>query len=174
MALTDTSIKQAKPAATPFKLTDEKGLHLLVHPSGSKYWRLNYRFDGKQKTLALGVYPDTSLKQARIYRDEARQLIASGTDPGELRKAEKEATAKTKQDAETAAEVGRLLQAGEAIPDSFRAIGIEWSTKYLTDKSPKYRQKVLNRLDVEVYPYLGNLPVTQLTAPPDSRSATPH
>ena len=172
MPLTDTSIRQAKPAVTPFKLTDEKGLFLLVHTNGSKYWRMAYRFDGKQKTLALGVYPEVSLRMARERRDEARQLIANGTDPSELRKAEKItlSEAKQKEEAEAeakrqAAEVERLLQAGGAIPGSFRAVGMEWASKYLADKSPKYRQKVLNRLDAEVHPYIGNLPVDQVTAP---------
>ena len=119
MALTDTSIKQTKPAATPIKLTDEKGLHLLINPNGSRYWRFSYRFAGKQKTLALGVYPDTSLKQARIYRDEARQLIANGTDPAELRKAEKVTLSEAKQEAEATKTLERLLQAGEALPDSY-------------------------------------------------------
>lgn len=91
MALTDTAVKQAKPADKPIKLTDEKGLHLLINPNGSRYWRFSYRFDGKQKTLALGVYPDTSLKLARTKRDEARQALATGTDPSSLRKEVKQA-----------------------------------------------------------------------------------
>ena len=75
MPLSDPAIKKAKPADKPYKLTDEKGLHLLINAVG-KYWRMNYRFNGKQKTLALGVYPDTSLALARKKRDEARQKIA--------------------------------------------------------------------------------------------------
>ncbi len=172
MALTDTNIRQAKPAATPFKLTDEKGLFLLVHTNGGKYWRMAYRIDGKQKTLALGVYPDVSLKMARERRNEARQLIANGTDPSELRKSDKASIQSAKQEAKAKAEAQRQadeveqrVKAGGAIPDSFRAIGIEWATKYLADKSDKYRQKVLNRLDADVYPYIGNLPVTEITAP---------
>jgi len=129
MALTDTTIKQAKPATTPFKLTDEKGMHLLIHPNGSRYWRLNYRFDGKQKTLALGVYPDVSLKQARQHRDDARKLIANGVDPGELRKTEKVTLSEAKQEEEQAAELERMAQAGETLPGSFRAIGEEWADK---------------------------------------------
>ena len=172
MALTDTSIKQTKPAATPVKLTDEKGLHLLINPNGSRYWRFSYRFDGKQKTLALGVYPDTSLKQARIYRDEVRQLIANGTDPAELRKAEKGAIAAAKQQEEAeaeakrqAAEVERLLKAGGAIPDSFRAVGEEWVLRHLANKAASHRSKVISRLERDVYPYIGNAPANAITAP---------
>lgn len=66
-----------------YKLTDGSGIHLLVHPNGSKYWRLQYRFGGKQKMLALGVYPDVSLADARARRDEARKLLANSIDPGD-------------------------------------------------------------------------------------------
>lgn len=165
MPLTDTLIRQAKPATTPFKLSDEKGMFLLINPNGSKYWRLKYRIGGREKLLALGVYPQVSLKEAREHRDDARKLIANGIDPAELRKAEKVTLSEAKQEEEAAKEVERLLQAGGALPGSFRAIGEEWAAKYLADKSPKYRQKVISRLSVEVYPYLGNLPVKDITAP---------
>ncbi|MDD2863968.1 MAG: Arm DNA-binding domain-containing protein [Methylococcales bacterium] len=73
MAITDTACKNTKPNADkPYKLADEKGLYLLINQNGSKYFRMDYRFGGKRKTLALGVYPETSLKQARDKRDEAR------------------------------------------------------------------------------------------------------
>ena len=90
MPLTDTTIKNAKPKEKPYKLTDEKGMHLLVNPNGSKYFRLKYRFAGKEKVLALGVYPETSLKQARAKRDKAREQIAKEIDPGEHKKAVKQ------------------------------------------------------------------------------------
>ena len=165
MALTDTSIKQAKPAATPIKLTDEKGLHLLINPNGSRYWRFSYRFDGKQKTLALGVYPDTTLKQARIYRDEARQLIANGTDPSELRKAEKVTLSEAKQQEEAAKELERIKAAGEPLPGSFRFVALEWAGKRLHDKTPKYQQKVNNQLATYAYPFMGDTPVNEVNAP---------
>ena len=79
--LTDTTCKNAKAKDNPYKLTDEKGMFLLVNPNGSKYFRLKYRIDGKEKLLALGVYPETSLKQARDKREEARQKLADGIDP---------------------------------------------------------------------------------------------
>lgn len=89
--LTDTNIRRTKPGAKPIKLSDAQGLHLLIKPDGGRYWRLNYRFDGKQKTLALGVYPTVTLADARQRREDARRLLAHGTDPSEAKKAAKEA-----------------------------------------------------------------------------------
>lgn len=82
MALSDTAIRAAKHGSKPIKLADERGLFLLVQPSGGKLWRLKYRFEGKEKKLSLGRYPDVSLKEARLRRDAAREKIASGIDPG--------------------------------------------------------------------------------------------
>lgn len=90
MALTDAKVRAAKPLDKLYKLTDGDGMHLMVHTNGSKYWRLQYRFGGKQKMLALGVYPDISLAEAREKRDAARKLIANGFDPSEKRKEVKE------------------------------------------------------------------------------------
>ena len=87
--LTATAIKQAGPREKLYRLSDEKGLYLEVHPNGSKYWRLKYRFGGKEKRLALGVYPEVSLKRARDKRSEARELLTDGVDPSEVRRAEK-------------------------------------------------------------------------------------
>ena len=83
MALTDAKIRAAKPTDKAYKLTDGAGMFLLVHPNGSRYWRLRYRILGKEKTLALGVYPEVSLSEARTKRDEARKLISEGVDPCE-------------------------------------------------------------------------------------------
>ncbi|MGP1678024.1 MAG: Arm DNA-binding domain-containing protein, partial [Burkholderiales bacterium] len=91
MPLTDTAIRRANPLAKPFRIADAAGLYLEVSPSGGKLWRFKYRFDRKQKLLALGIYPQISLASARQKRDEARKLLASGTDPGEQRKAAKAA-----------------------------------------------------------------------------------
>ncbi|MCD2529349.1 tyrosine-type recombinase/integrase [Providencia huaxiensis] len=90
MALSDTKVRSAKSEDKAYKLTDGNGLFLLVHPNGSKYWRFRYRFGGKEKMLAFGVYPDVSLANAREKRDEARKLVASGIDPSEKRKELKE------------------------------------------------------------------------------------
>lgn len=89
MALTDTAVKAAKPQARPYKLSDGEGLHLLVTPSGGKLWRLAYRFGGKQKQLSLGSYDYVSLREAREGRTDAKKLLASGIDPGEVKKAAK-------------------------------------------------------------------------------------
>ncbi len=89
MALTDIKVRTAKASDKPYKLTDGDGMHLQVKPNGSKYWRLQYRFGGKQKDLALGVYPEVSLADARRKRDDARKLIAKGIDPNEQKKAGK-------------------------------------------------------------------------------------
>ena len=85
-ALTDRKIQNAKPTNKQFKLFDGKGLFLLIHPNGSKYFRWDYAYEGKRKTLALGVYPETSLKQAREERLEAHKLLREGNDPLEVRK----------------------------------------------------------------------------------------
>src|ERR1700691_5167799 len=87
MPLTDTAIKKAKPELKPKRLFDGGGLYLEVSPAGGKWWRLKYRIAGKEKRLSLGVYPDVSLKEARIRRDDARKLLAAGVDPGVNRKA---------------------------------------------------------------------------------------
>jgi hypothetical protein len=81
--LTDETIRAAKPKDKPYKLTDEKGLYLLISVVGGKLWRFDYRYDGKRKTLAFGKYPDVGLKEARERSDEARKLRAFGMDPGE-------------------------------------------------------------------------------------------
>ncbi|KWA79439.1 hypothetical protein WL30_32150 [Burkholderia ubonensis] len=86
MALTATVIEQAQSAEKPKKLFDGGGLYLLVTPEGGKYWRLKYRFGGKEKRLAFGVYPKVTLEVARERRDAARALLAEGVDPGEIRK----------------------------------------------------------------------------------------
>ena len=84
MPLTDTAIRQAKPADKQFKLSDGGGMYLLVTPAGGRYWRMDYRSGSKRKTLAIGIYPDVSLKQARQRRDEARRLLAEEIGPGRI------------------------------------------------------------------------------------------
>jgi hypothetical protein len=117
MALSDTRIRTAKPKAKPYKIADERGLHLLVTPTGGKWWRLKYKIDGKEKSLSLGVYPDVSLADAREKRDQARKLIAAGTDPSETRKATKAAKL-------------------ERAANSFEVIARMWLTKYAPNLSP--------------------------------------
>ena len=89
MPLTDTRIRNAKPKAQPYKLSDGGGMYLLVTSKGASYWRLDYRFAGKRRTLALGVYPNVSLSNARARREDARALLAKDIDPGVAKKATK-------------------------------------------------------------------------------------
>lgn len=110
MALSDTVIRSTKPGAKPSKLSDEKGLFLLVQPSGGKLWRLKYRFAGKEQKLSLGRYPDVSLKEARRRRDEARTIIAAGTDPAAVKREAK-------------------LEAQADVADSFAAVADEYLDK---------------------------------------------
>jgi integrase len=94
MALTDTKVRSAKPEAKEYSLVDGDGMFLLIHPNGSKYWRFRFRFGGKQHLMAFGVYPETSLADARQKREEARRLVAAGVDPREHKRAIKEEQAK--------------------------------------------------------------------------------
>lgn len=144
MPLTDTAIKNAKPGDKPYKLSDEKGLYVLIQGSG-KYFRMNYRFAGKRKTLALGVYPDTSLKKARELRDAARQNIANGVDPSSLKKSLK-----------------RALEIRES--NTFEAIAREYvCTKAKGKWSEKHTSKVLRRLERDVFPVIGGTPITEVS-----------
>ena len=144
MPLSDPSIRKAKPEAKPYKLTDERGLFLLVNAAG-KYWRLAYRFGGKQKTLALGVYPDVSLARAREKRDDARKLIADGMDPGELRKVTK-------------------AQQAERAANSFEAVAREWYAKHAPNWAVSHASKIIRRLERDVFPWMGARPIADLAA----------
>ena len=91
MALTDPTVKQAKPRDKIYRLADEKGLYLEVNPNGSRYWRHKYRFNGKEKRMAYGVYPEVSLKEARLKRDDTRKLLSENIDPSAAKQARKTA-----------------------------------------------------------------------------------
>lgn len=154
MPLTDTAVRNAKPGVRPdgrvtdksYKLSDEKGLHLEVAPAGGKWWRLAYRFDGKQKRLSLGVYPEVTLKAARDRRDEARKLLAAGVDPGAQRKADK-------RDRRT------------AVANSFEVIAREWHGVQKPRWAPQHAAQVLQSFEVDVFPALGRRPISEITAP---------
>ena len=145
MPLTDTAIRNAKPTDKPQKLADGGGLYLLLNPNGSRYWRLKYRWLGKEKLLALGVYPDTGLKDARGKRDEARKLLAADIDPGAHRKA-------------------KAASSVEAAANSFEVIGREWFAKEEPNWVKGHSSKVLQRLENDLFPWLGKRPITDVTA----------
>ena len=144
MPLSDQAVKKAKPADKPYKKADEEGLYLLVNAAG-KYWRMDYRHDGKRKTLALGVYPDVSLARAREKRDEARTLLADGIDPSAERK-------------------HRKLADLAASANSFEVVARDWHT----GKSKKWAKvtadKAMTHLQTYVFPEIGDLPVASVKA----------
>jgi hypothetical protein len=143
MPLSDTAIKNAKPNPDkPYKLPDEKGMYLLVHQNGSKYFRLDYRFTGKRKTLALGIYPDTTLKQAREKRDAARKHLADGIDPSENRKAVKTSKA-------------------ESATNSFEVIARECGFKKVNEWDDK-NNRSKRMLERNVFPWLGSKPIMDI------------
>ena len=144
--LTDTAIRKAKPAEKPYKMPDGGGLYLQVTPSGGRLWRMNYRFAGKYKTLALGVYPDVPLARAREKRDEARQALADGIDP-----------AGAKQEKKRAAKIAQA--------NNFEAVARAWYAIAYQGKAEATREKVMARLENDVFPIIGALPVSSITAP---------
>ena len=146
MSLTDTAIKNAKPGDKTTRLFDGGGMYLEVAPAGGKWWRLKYRYDGKEKRLSLGVYPDVSLKDARQRRDDARKLLADGVDPGENRKAVK--AAKT-----------------ERAGNSFEVIAREWFAKNSTTWTENHGSRIIRRLERDVFPWIGGRPIADITAP---------
>ena len=133
-------------------------MYLEVAPSGGKWWRLKYRVAGVEKRLSLGTYPETSLKSAREKRDEARALIAQGIDPSDLRKASK---------AQAQADAAQAQRAAEGLPqqDSFEQIAREWYETRKDDWSPSYGEKIMRRLEADVFPWLGDKPINTLTPP---------
>ena len=146
MSLTELAIKNRKPSDKPIKMPDERGLFLLIHPNGSKYWRLRYSFEGRERLLALGVYPDVSLAEARERRDQARRHIANGVDPGVLKKVSKRAI-------RTASE------------NSFESIAREWYVKHSKNWVPSHGDRIIKRLERDIFPWIGSSPIVNITVP---------
>jgi integrase len=146
--LSATAINNAKPKDKPYKLADEKGLYLFIQATSSKLWRFDYRFLGKRKTLALGSYPDVSLSHARDKRDKARSLLASDPpiDPSENRKAEKSS---------------KLLSS----ENSFEVIAREWWQTHMKNKAASHKDKVIRRFELYLFPWIGNKPIADISAP---------
>ena len=158
MPLTDPEIRNARPRAKPVRLFDGGGLYLEVSPSGGKWWRLKYRYSGKEKRLSLGVYPDTPLagrkdkktgdwiKGARDKRDDARKLLAEGIDPSANRQALKSAKA-------------------DRAGNSFEVIAREWFAKFSPQWAEGHKRSILQRLERDIFPWLGSKPIAEISAP---------
>ena len=146
MALSNTAIINAKATEKAYKLYDIDGLFLQVTPNGGKWWRLKYRFDGKEKLLSLGTYPEISLSQARQRRDDARKLLATDIDPSENRKQ---------------AKVISKLNAD----NSFEIVAREWWKSHMTNKADSHKEKVIRRFELYLFPWIGKKPIATITAP---------
>ncbi|MFG6429646.1 tyrosine-type recombinase/integrase [Roseateles sp. LYH14W] len=145
MSLTDIAIKNLKAADKPLKVSDERGLYLLVKPQGAKLWRWKYRHAGKEKLMALGGYPDVSLAQAREKREEARKLLAAGTDPmGERRQVK----------------VAQRI----AMDNSFQSVARKWWASWKGARSSRHAEYVERRLEADVFPVIGHRPIAELEA----------
>ncbi|SAL64848.1 tyrosine-type recombinase/integrase [Caballeronia telluris] len=146
MALTDVGVRNAKPRDKLYRLFDERGMYLEISATGGKWWRLKYRFGGKEKRLSLGVYPDVGLKVARDRRDEARKLLANGIDPGIERKVQKAATV-------------------ERAANSFEAVAREWFARQAPGWAVSHADKIMRRLEKDVFPWLGGRAIADIKAP---------
>ena len=152
MALTIKEIDSAKPTDKPYKLADSGGLCLLVPPSGAKLWRWRYRFDGKEKMMALGEYPLVSLKEARERQAEVRKALANGIDPMAERKAEGEAKQKEVEARQREAE------------NSFENVAREWWKWWKIGKSPRHADTTMRRMEADVFPAYGHKSINAVTA----------
>jgi integrase len=143
-SLSDATVRNAKPKHRPYKMSDGEGLFLLITPSGGKYWRLKYFFAGKEKLLALGVYPDVSLGDARERRAQARKALAAGNDPAEVKKEAKRL----------------ILQRHE---NTFETVAREWHGIRTPKWTPKYAMKTLRYLERHMFPKIGTRPIADIT-----------
>jgi integrase len=146
MALTDLQIRNAKPDSKQYKVSAGLGLYLVVSPNGGKWWRVRYRFGGKQKELSVGTYPTISLKEATQKRDDIRLQVRKGLDPLQERKIDK-------------------LAKRQASENSFEAIAREWHGKNKINWTPGHANRTLIRLEQDVFPWLGDKPLRDITAP---------
>ncbi len=142
--LTEAKVRTAKPKKSPQKLFDGGGLFLLVTPSGGKLWNLKYRFNGKEKKLSIGSYPEISLAEARQRKEEARTLLANEVDPGEIKKAQQAA-----ESAET---------------DTFEVIAREWHSRFAPTWTKSHAGKIIRRFELYVFPWIGSKEITSISA----------
>ena len=141
--LSEAKISKAKPKAKAYKLYDTDGLYLIVSKNGGKWWRFKYYFDGKEKLISFGTYPETSLSAARKKRDEAREQIARGINPGAVRKAMKHST----------------TQDG----NNFEAIAREWYAKFQIQWTPGHARTIISRMERYLFPTIGKQRVADIT-----------
>ncbi|WP_395610495.1 DUF6124 family protein [Pseudomonas sp. B22129] len=146
MPLKDTNCRNAKPQEKPYRLYDEQGLYLEVQPNGGRYWRLKYRFLGKEKRLALGVYPEVGLQEARRKRDDARVQLAGGQDPSLQRRMAKVVSQLDHQ-------------------HTFESVATQWLSVRESSWDPEYTRTVRQRLELNAYPWLGKLPISSISTP---------
>lgn len=146
MPLTDVKCRSAKGKTSAYKLSDGGGLHLLVNADGAKYWRLAYRWHGKQRTLALGVYPAVGLSEARAARDDAKRSLAANFDPSTVKRERKRAA---------------RIAAG----NSFEAVAREWHENWKGVRTPYYAGQILRRLEMDVFPAIGRRPIADIESP---------
>ncbi|MDA0706491.1 MAG: integrase arm-type DNA-binding domain-containing protein [Proteobacteria bacterium] len=146
MPLTNTEIKNARPSDKPKRMFDGGGLYLEVSPKGGKWWRLKYRFGGKEKRLSLGVYPDVTLKDARERCSEARKLLTNGIDPSETRKAQK------------AAAVARDA-------NSFEIVAREWLAMQVPNWAESHATRIIARFEQDIFPWIGGKAIADIDAP---------
>lgn len=143
MALTDAKLRTLKPKEKVYRLGDSAGLYIEVAVNGSRYWRMKYRFLGKEKRLAFGVYPEVTLAEAREKRDAARKLLASGSDPAEAKK------------------IAKAAQQANA-ENTFEAIAREWHTSKADRWSLRYRDEIIDTFEKDIFPYIGKRPIAEI------------
>lgn len=156
--LKDISVRNAKPADKDIRLNDGSGLYLLVKINGAKWWRFDYSIDGRRKTISLGVYPATSLADARRKADEARALVANGVDPSDNRKADKAAR-------KEAVEQDKRLDAGLPLINSFEYVTRDWLASTAHTVRDITQQKKQRRFELYVFPAIGRMPIGDVRAP---------
>ena len=154
MPLTDTAIRAIKPTSKTAKFFDGGGLYLEVAPSGGKWWRLKYRFQGKEKRISLGTYPTIGLKEARERREETKKILANGIDPSAQRQAIKVSTTSIDK-------------------DSFEVVTREWFDKHVVNLAPSYSKKVRSLFERQIFPVLGAKPIAEVE-PTDVLNAARH
>ena len=144
--LSDVQVKNAKPRDSEYKLGDGGGMYLLVTVSGGKLWNMKYRYADKEKRLSFGAYPAVSLAEARQRREDAKKLLANGVDPSEVKKAQKSAQ-------------------GEQNANTFEVIAREWFNKFAPGWAASHSEKILARLENDLFPWMGNRPISEIKAP---------